>query len=166
MTGGNAHFDVCFESRNWVRPSDAQQAAALRDRRYVRGDGSPVSLAHYCWTHNFFVFGDASATLENVFRRLTGLWTAVPAANQCDDTAMGRLRLGTGAELWLLFHRVVSVEARGSEFDVSVQPTTTGFQIVNVTRPAGTSATFRFLDPGGKLLDTVTERLSLDRVVS
>lgn len=156
-------FDVCSESATWTRPTAAVQQRVSTDRRYLGKDGQPVPLARYCWQQNFFVFSDVSASIETLFRRLTGLWSAAATLAQCDHDALARLRARQSVEMWLIYHRVTGLELGAGVVTVHVAPQDKGFQIINVPMPQA-SRQFRFVDPGGHVLDTLGDVLTADAI--
>lgn len=156
-------FDVCSESATWTRPTAAVQQRVSTDRRYLGKDGQPVPLARYCWQQNFFVFNDVPASIETLFRRLTGLWSAASTLAQYDHDALARLRARQSVEMWLIYHRVTGLELGAGVVTVHVAPQDTGFQIINVPMPQAPRQ-FRFVDPGGRVLETLDDSLTAEAI--
>lgn len=162
--GQESLFLVCAESVNWVRPSEEEQRREWWENpRYVTQDPQTLEHIRYPWTHNFIMhYGGASPQYDLV--NLTGIWAATDITWHCEDF-WRESRLGTGAgpgleiwaEIWALGYRVDTIKHLGTNYVVVVEPTNSGFQVVDFQRPSAISLNFTFVTPEGQVVDQIVE---------
>ncbi len=131
-------FEVCADVESWQRPNQAEQIKHLRkDARYSSANSSEAlkSASTQFWDHqviSFTTYG-LSARLEP--ENLSGVWTATDKMSGCyvPETAMA-INEGDRAETWLLNHRVSDLQWAGDRYIMTVEPSATGFQVVQFDR--------------------------------
>lgn len=141
-------FMVCRESYTWTRPAPNIQARVWNDPRY-RGL-EPDSLRE--WTHDFIMVEADSASIQYHAENTSGLWTEGVFSPTCSD------RKDTEwIAVWVLLHRVRSIEIAGDTYTVRVDPTAEGFQSILIRRvhPLGS---LRFVDANGSVIDRIDNR--------
>ena len=131
-------FEVCADVESWQRPSQTEQIKHLRkDARYRNANGSEAikSASDQFWDHqivSFTTYG-LSARLEP--ENLSGVWTAIDKMGGCyvPETTMA-INEGDRAETWLLNHRVSDLQWAGDRYVMTVEPATSGLQVVQFER--------------------------------
>lgn len=130
----NIPFEVCGESKTWVRPTETQQRKHLQStKRY--SDETIANLGDIYWKNNilsFTKYPGGSGTYDIIQR--TGLWTLHNATHpsKCDD--FGVIDSGQKASVWLLLHRVKSINWQGNRYVMVVQPIGSGVQVIRFPR--------------------------------
>jgi hypothetical protein len=134
-------YTVCSESLTWTRPTVEEQSRHLNaDPRYRHG--VPGELAQ-AWVRSFwekdvisFTTYGLSARQEPIY--FSGLWSLLeqqPVWEQCYDAdRISQINSGQLAELWLIGHRVRSVQWVDNRYVVTVEPTAQGVQFVQFPR--------------------------------
>ena len=138
IASNSVAFEVCAEVEDWQRPNDTEQVKHLRkDARYSNANDSESikSASAQFWDHqivSFTTYG-LSARLEP--ENLSGVWTATEKMSGCyePEKAMA-INEGDRAETWLLNHRVSDVQWAGDRYVMTVEPATTGLQVVQFDR--------------------------------
>ena len=127
-------FEICAEVADWERPSDAEQYKQTgSDARYgeALGDDSLKTASSQFWTYqviSFTTYG-LSARMEPV--NLSGLWTVADDLWNCyEDETIVAINQGDRAETWLLNHRVRDLAWQGDRYVMTVEPASTGMQVV------------------------------------
>ncbi len=154
-------FEVCGEAPAWTRPSEAEQKAKWWDNpRYASAD---QQFVQHPWTHDFLVvYGNASGEYDAA--NLSGLWTLAgdERAKCLEPAAQDALLRLQKAEVWVLLHRVQSVQRIDTHYYVTVEPVDKGVQFVQFARPEQqVPLTLHFLDAGGREIETLVEADSL-----
>jgi hypothetical protein len=141
-------FEVCAESRTWVRPSPEVQSKIWNDPRYTG-----FARDAYAWTHNFLVVGDPESTNEfGYLSNLSGLWTAHVEENASKCSGSTRRSGYEWIEVWSLLHRVASVTRDANTYTVTVVPDGKGFQGIYIRR-MNPSVVLRFVTQDGRELE-------------
>lgn len=130
-------YTVCAEAADWQRPSQAEQTKQVSaDPRY-QGLGEE-SLKHFSdsfWQHqviSFTTYG-LSARMEPV--TFSGLWKVTDDLWNCyEPEATEQINAGETAETWLIGHRIADLQWQGDRYEMTVEPTPTGVQIVQFDR--------------------------------
>ena len=141
----SVRFTVCKESITWTRPTASQQAKIWNDARY-----SDHGANAYEWNHQFLLVPPDSTSIQYHAANEAGLWTENTFSPTCDDAQYKHN--DEWVEAWILLHRVKSIQADGSAYTITVEPTAMGFQSITFRRIEPTMS-FRFVDGDGRLLD-------------
>jgi hypothetical protein len=140
-------FTVCKESTTWTRPTASQQAKIWNDARY-----SDHGANAYEWNHQFLLVPPDSTSIQYHAANEAGLWTENTFSPTCDDAKYKHN--DEWIEAWILLHRVKSIQADGSGYTITVEPTAKGFQSI-VFRRLEPTMSFRFVDINGRVVDEV-----------
>ena len=140
-------FTICKESTTWRRPTASQQAKIWSDARY-----SDHGAKAYEWNHQFLLVPPDSTSIQYHAANEAGLWTEDTFSPTCDDAKYKHSNEWVGA--WILLHRVKNIQADGSVYTVTVEPTAKGFQSI-IFRRLAPKMSFRFVDVRGRMLDEV-----------
>ena len=140
-------FTICKESTTWTRPTASQQAKIWSDARY-----SDHGAKAYEWNHQFLLMPPDSTSIQYHAENEAGLWTEDTFSPTCDDAKYRNNDEWVGA--WILLHRVKNVQADGSVYTITVEPTAKGFQLI-IFRRIAPEMSFRFVDVKGRMLDEV-----------
>ncbi|MEO1094239.1 MAG: hypothetical protein AAFX01_05010 [Cyanobacteria bacterium J06638_28] len=131
-------FEVCSHLPDWQRPSlDVQTAELSNNPRYGSGiQNEPLSSLFEQFWHGsaiaFTTYG-LSARMEPTY--LSGAWTAIVEMEQCYGGAKpDALNQGQLAELWLMGHVVQDFQWSGDRYEVTLEPTSTGLQVIQFER--------------------------------
>jgi len=131
-------FKVCGEATSWTRPSQAEQQREIRTLpRYTTGlDQEPLHGLYQRFQRQFiftFTAYGISLRLEPIY--LSGLWTVQSTLRNCyDPDRIARLNNGQLAEVWILLHRVVSLQWLGDRYVMVVEPAAKGVQFIQFPR--------------------------------
>lgn len=134
-------FEVCSESPAWVRPDESEQMAYLEEMpRYGTAlEQAPLrAVFENFWTESVFSFTSygLSARQEPIY--FSGLWTLLesdPILDNCyNSDRIAQINDGQLAEIWVIGHRVRSVQWTGDRYVILVEPTATGVQFVQFPR--------------------------------
>jgi hypothetical protein len=140
-------FTICKESTTWTRPTASQQAKIWSDARY-----SDHGAKAYEWNHQFLLVPPDSTSIQYHAGNEAGLWTEDTFSPTCDDAKYKHNDEWVGA--WILLHRVKNIQADGSVYTITVEPTAKGFQSI-IFRRIAPKMSFRFVDVKGRMLDEV-----------
>jgi len=140
-------FTICKESTTWTRPTASQQAKIWSDARYA-DHGAKA----YEWNHQFLLVPPDSTSIQYHAGNEAGLWTEDTLSPTCDDATYKHNDEWVGA--WILLHRVKNIQADGSVYTITVEPTAKGFQSI-IFRRIAPKMSFRFVDVKGRMLDEV-----------
>ena len=131
-------FEVCSHLPDWERPDWDTQMATLESNPRYRGalNEEPLkSLSEKFWTESVITFTTygLSARTEPIF--FSGIWTAIDAMDTCyQGDRPDAINQGQLAEMWLIGHRIVSIEWSGDHYQITVEPTPQGLQSVQFER--------------------------------
>jgi hypothetical protein len=131
-------FDLCVDLPDWQRPNDQAQEKHLQSIPRYRDalqEEPLLSLAKAWWSHEIFTFTTYGLSARTDPHYLSGIWSALDVIWDCYDGDQPRLiNQGDMAELWLLHHRLVDIQWLGEEYVVTVEPATSGLQLVHFER--------------------------------
>lgn len=131
-------FEVCSHLPDWERPSwDTQTAELSNNPRYGNEvQSEPLSsLFEQFWNGSAIAFTTygLSARMEPTY--LSGAWTAMDAMEQCYGGGKpDAINQGQMAELWLMGHVVQDLQWSGDRYEISLEPTSAGLQVVQFER--------------------------------
>lgn len=130
--------DLCLDLPAWQRPSRQLQEKALQtlpDSGLFLEDESLSTTLKAWWNHQAFSFTTYGLSARTLPLYFAGLWTVLEATWSCyDGDQAERLNQGQLAELWLIQHRLLSVEWRDQQYIVTVEPSQSGLQLVQFPR--------------------------------
>jgi len=136
--GPTIAFEVCSALPEWVRPSESRQLELLRSLpRYGDAlDREPLrSLMAQFWSQNVITFTRYGLSLRMEPLYFSGLWTQQEAVFACYNPArIEAINAGKLGELWVLLHQVEEIRWLGNRYQVIVQPTDRGAQVVQFNR--------------------------------
>lgn len=129
---------VCANLPEWERPSAIAQTKQLEAMPYYGEvlDTDPMAeLAKAWWNHEIFVFTTYGLSARTDPLYLSGVWTAMDDIWDCySGDRPEQINQGELAEMWLLHHRLVSLEWQDSQYLVTVEPVGSGLQLVQFPR--------------------------------
>jgi hypothetical protein len=130
--------EICVDLPDWQRPNDQAQEKHLQSIPRYRDalqEEPLLSLAKAWWSHEIFTFTTYGLSARTDPHYLSGIWSALDVIWDCYDGDQPRLiNQGDMAELWLLHHRLVDIQWLGEEYVVTVEPATSGLQLVHFER--------------------------------
>ncbi|HIK44638.1 MAG TPA: hypothetical protein IGR64_07080 [Leptolyngbyaceae cyanobacterium M65_K2018_010] len=130
--------DICLNLPDWQRPPNHVQQKQLQtmDRyRFALQDEPLVSLAKDWWSHEVFSFTTYGLSARTDPLYLSGLWTAIEATWTCyDGSQPEQINDGDLAEVWLINHRLVSLQWQESQYLMVVEPGQAGLQLIQFPR--------------------------------
>lgn len=131
-------FEVCAEATDWTRPSPQEQAQELQKlpRYATELDREPLrSLYQRLYNQSVFSFTAYGISLRLEPLYFSGLWTVQSVLRGCyNPDRIARLNNGQLAEVWLLMHRVISLQWEGDRYVMLVEPTSQGVQFIQFPR--------------------------------
>jgi hypothetical protein len=90
-----------------------------------------AELAKAWWSHEIFSFTTYGLSARTDPLYLSGVWTALDDTWDCyNGDQPEQINQGELAEMWLLHHRLVSLEWQDGQYLVTVEPTDAGLQLV------------------------------------
>lgn len=129
---------ICAHLPEWERPSAIAQTKQLEAMPYygeVLETEPMAELAKAWWGHEIFVFTTYGLSARTDPLYLSGVWTAMDDIWDCySGDRPEQMNQGELAEMWLLHHRLVSLEWQDSQYLVTVEPVGTGLQLVQFPR--------------------------------
>lgn len=131
-------FEVCADLPDWQRPDmDTQKSTLTENPRYGGElEAEPLkSLFDKFWNESIITFTTygLSARMEPV--NMSGLWTVIDDIGTCyEGDRAEAINQQQWAEVWLIGHRVVSVDRFEDQYQLTVEPTARGFQAVHFER--------------------------------
>ncbi len=141
---------TCAQDLNWTRPTEGQMAQTVwRDNRYRDTDGSVPWLMRAYYERHFMLFTTPTGSGVSHAIDLSGLRTAGHIGPElCGAEADPALLDGHEVAIWSLGYRVTGAAVSGETLAVTVvpnQPTTRGYQIVQMLRPAASRWSAQFV---------------------
>ncbi|MCS6813051.1 MAG: hypothetical protein NZ772_05690 [Cyanobacteria bacterium] len=131
-------FEICAEATDWTRPSPQEQEQELQKlpRYATELNREPLrSLYQRLYNQSVFSFTAYGISLRLEPLYFSGLWTVQSILRDCyDPNRIAQLNNGQLAEVWVLLHRVVSVQWDGSRYVMTVEPTSRGVQFIQFPR--------------------------------
>lgn len=129
---------VCAHLPEWERPSEIAQTKQLEAMPYYGEvlDTDPMAeLAKTWWNHEIFVFTTYGLSARTDPLYLSGIWTAMDDLWDCySGDQPEQINQGELAEMWLLHHRLVSLEWQDDQYLATVEPMGAGLQLVQFPR--------------------------------
>ncbi|WP_008308053.1 hypothetical protein [Leptolyngbya sp. PCC 6406] len=131
-------YEVCSEVPDWVRPAlEDQQQEMGQNLRY--GDDlnqDPLrSLAEKFWNQPIISFTTYGLSARTEPINLSGLWTIADEMWSCyEGDRPEAINQGEMAEIWIIGHRIVSLEWSENQYLLKVVPTGQGVQVVQFER--------------------------------
>lgn len=129
---------ICLDLPDWQRPASHVQTKHLQAMPSY-GEAvheEPLStLVKDWWSHDVFAFTTygLSARMDPLY--LSGVWTALEETWPCyDGPQPEQINNGELAEVWLLHHRLLSVDWDNTQYVVTVEPAESGLQLVQFPR--------------------------------
>lgn len=130
--------DLCLDLPAWQRPSHQLQEKALRalpDYGLFLEDEALLTTLKAWWNHQIFSFTTYGLSARTPPLYFSGLWTALESTWDCyNGDQPERFAQGQLAELWLIQHRLLSIEWRDQQYMVTVEPGQSGLQLVQFPR--------------------------------
>ncbi len=130
--------DVCLDLPDWQRPSTQTQQKHLQT---IPQYGAALhtepllSAAKDWWSHEIFSFTTYGLSARTDPLYLSGLWTVVDQTWACyEGNQPEAINQGQMAEVWLMHHRLVSVQWQQDQYVITVEPAETGLQLVQFPR--------------------------------
>ncbi len=154
--GDPVQYEVCGESKTWVRPTDEEENQKWWT--FARYAGMDKLIRQSYWTRDFFVaYGNASPEFDTV--NLSGLWTLPDGVrDRCFEPQRqyAILKLQT-AQVWILLHSVKSIKREGVTAAVVVEPTGSGVQFIQFPRFGPSPMVLYFVTPEGQQIAQIDE---------
>ncbi|RZM74433.1 hypothetical protein [Leptolyngbya iicbica] len=131
-------YDICGEIDDWQRPSLEEQTTALQENpRYGEALATePLqSLFEKFWHESLITFTTygLSARTEPIY--LSGVWTGIDEMSACyEGDRPTAINAGERAEMWLIGYQVVDFTWTGDQYQMTVEPTTTGLRFLQFER--------------------------------
>ena len=130
--------DICVSLPDWQRPAEVAQVKQLEamPNYGVALQSDPLAeLAKAWWSHEIFSFTTYGLSARTDPLYLSGVWTALDDTWDCyNGDQPEQINQGELAEMWLLHHRLVSLEWQDGQYLVTVEPTDAGLQLVQFSR--------------------------------
>jgi hypothetical protein len=130
--------NLCLDLPAWQRPSHQLQEKALQtlpDYGLFLEDESLLTTLKAWWNHQIFSFTTYGLSARTPPLYFSGLWTALESTWDCyNGDQPERINQGQLAELWLIQHRLLSIEWRDQQYIVTVEPSQSGLQLVQFPR--------------------------------
>lgn len=131
-------FAVCADLPDWERAPEPAHLKQLQDiPRYGTAiDSEPLkSLLQKFWDHQVFYFTTYGLSARTEPLYLSGVWTALESTEACYAGDQPELiNRGELAEIWLINHRVVSLEWADQTYALTVEPSPHGLQFIQFSR--------------------------------
>lgn len=141
---GALSADICLSLPDWQRPSELAQTKQLEamPRYGVALQADPLAdMAKTWWSHEIFSFTTYGLSARTDPLYLSGVWTAIDDTWDCySGEQPEQINRGDLAELWLLHHRLVGLEWQDNQYVATVEPASTGLQVVQFSRQESAQA--------------------------
>lgn len=135
---GAIAVNVCLNLPDWQRPSEAAQLKQLESMPNYSSalETDPLAdIAKAWWDHTIFSFTTYGLSARTDPLYLSGVWTALDDIWNCyDGDQPEQINRGELAEMWLLHHRLVSLEWRDGQYLATVESVGSGLQLVQFPR--------------------------------
>ncbi|PZO43959.1 MAG: hypothetical protein DCF17_04945 [Shackletoniella antarctica] len=136
--GGSVSADICLSLPDWQRPPELAQIKQLEAMPSygVALQADPLAdMAKTWWSHEIFSFTTYGLSARTDPLYLSGIWTAIDDTWSCySGDQPEQINRGDLAELWLLHHRLVGLEWQDNQYVATVEPASTGLQLVQFLR--------------------------------
>lgn len=131
-------FEVCSNLPDWERPDlDAQTETLTSNPRYSDSlDVEPLqSLSEKFWHESIITFTTYGLSARTEPVNLSGVWTVIDAMDPCyEGDRPEAINQGQLGEIWLIGHRIITIEWLGDQYKVVVEPTQKGLQAIQFDR--------------------------------
>lgn len=162
-TKKSVSFEVCGESKNWVRPTLKQQLKHLKILPEFTPDSetnvkSNLLKGHLelVWKNPIISFDNYGLALLREVWHYSGMWTLPKStiARCLQDDKVLKVRDGKIAWIFLLQYKVQNVKWQNSHYVLEVEPTQTGLQVIQFNRRDGQSLLpLKVIDKNGRNLN-------------
>jgi hypothetical protein len=133
-------FSVCGESRNWVRPSLAEQLKKLHSDSRYRDFTRQEIQDDLLWQNQIFLLKNYGLSLFIDFVYLSGIWAIPPETySKCTEIDEEVLKINSGELVYviLLHNKVKKIELQNGQYLMIVEPTKKGIEFVQFSRLKG-----------------------------
>lgn len=133
--GQDVPYDICLESKTWLRPAEAELTAHIRgDPRYTE----EMVKTSVVWTEDFLVYPGGAVADGQMFD-WAGFWTAAGQITRkqdglCQHRQADVSLLGKQEEIWLKYHRLIILKHLDNTVVFVVEPQRQGFQVIDFLR--------------------------------
>jgi hypothetical protein len=150
--GQDVPYDICLKAKTWLRPTEMEQRQQVwHDPRY-----GPEEMQKTLpqWTEDFLVY-DGGADEQGKFIDWAGFWTAAGQITQkqdglCQHRQADVSLLGQQEEVWLKYHRLISLKRLDNTVVFVVEPQTRGFQAIDFLRQGADTLQLIFVNSDGR----------------
>jgi hypothetical protein len=130
--------EICLNLPDWQRPSQQVQEKQLQSMpRYGAAlqEEPLLSVAKAWWSHEAFSFTTYGLSARTDPLYLSGLWTAMEETWDCySGNQPDQINNGELAEVWLMHHRLLTLEWQDNQYVMTVEPSESGLQLVQFPR--------------------------------
>lgn len=130
--------NLCVDLPDWQRPSEQAQRKRLAEMdRYhsLMEDETLLVMLKDWWNHEAFWFTTYGLSARTDPHYLSGIWAALDHIWECyDGEQPQQINQGNLAELWLINHRLVTLQWQDNRYLVTVEPSTSGLQLLQFER--------------------------------
>lgn len=157
--GQDVPYDICLESKTWLRPTEAEQREHIwRDPRY---GSEEIQKTLPQWTEDFLVYG-GGANEQGKLIDWGGFWTAAGQITQkrdklCQHRQADVSRLGKQAEIWLKYHHLITLKRLDNTVVFVVEPQRQGFAVIDFLRHGPDPLQFIFVTADGQEIIRIKE---------
>ncbi len=128
-------FQICAESKNWIRPNSKQQKNHLNSFNSPYDQETINQLGGQFWKYNIMSFTSYGGSAFFDYTNLSGLWSVKKASKwQCASEDIIAINDGKKARIWVLSHQVISINWDGNKYIMTVKPTKKGVQVIHLNR--------------------------------
>lgn len=131
-------FNICSESPNWLRPTEAEQTTKLRSmKRYASSTNEGKNYMRRIFSRKALVFTIYGLSARYDFYYFSGLWT-YPEDQlwKCykPQGTIEKINSGKLADVWLFQHKVKKITWKKNYYLMVVEPTDKGVQFIQFPR--------------------------------
>ena len=132
-------YSICSDLQAWQRPTTQEQQHKLAtDPRYEEAlEEEPLkAMSQTFWQHEILSFSTYALSARVEPMNFAGLWSVADQVWEACYTAETGEQISQGelAEAWLINHRVVGIEWQNDQYEITVQPASSGLQVVQFER--------------------------------
>jgi hypothetical protein len=131
-------FNICSESPNWLRPTEAEHSTKLKSmKRYASSTKDSSNYMRRLFSSKVFSFTMYGLSSRYDFYYLSGLWTYPE-----DDVwkcykpkgVITKINSGQLADIWLFEHKIKKISWQNNRYLMVVEPTQKGVQFLQFPR--------------------------------
>jgi hypothetical protein len=131
-------FNICSESQNWLRPTEAEHTSKLRSmKRYASSTKDGSNYMRRIFSSKVFSFTMYGLSSRYDFYYLSGLWT-YPEDDiwKCykPKGVIAKINSGQLTDVWLFDHNVKKITWQNNRYVMLVEPTQKGVQFIQFPR--------------------------------